>query len=104
MPTPELLRTAEVLERTGISHQVLYRYITLGLIEPARTTAGGQRLFHPNVIPLIDIIKSITSEGGYSLRDLKDIFFKDERVRRLSGEAVPAQRPEGKPSAGKAPS
>jgi DNA-binding transcriptional MerR regulator len=84
MSNSELLRTAEVLERTGITHQILYRYITLGLIEPASTTEKGLRFFHPNVILLIEIIKSISRDGGYSLRDLKDIFFKDERVKKLT--------------------
>ena len=79
---PELLRTADVLEQTGITHQVLYRYITLGLIEPALTTVTGLRYFHPRVVLTIQTIKSFAKGGGYSLRDLKDIFFKDERVRR----------------------
>lgn len=79
---PGLLRTAEILERTGITHQTLYRYITLGLIEPAATSDTGVRYFNPRAIPLIETIKSITRDGGYSLRDLKDIFFKDDRVRR----------------------
>src|SRR5262245_32808767 len=48
-----LLRTAEVLAKTRITHQVLYRYITLGLIEPAQTTSSGLRLFKPNVVQLI---------------------------------------------------
>lgn len=78
-----LLRTAEVLAKTRITHQVLYRYITLGLIEPAQTTASGLRLFQPNVVQLIEVIKGL-SQTGYSLRDMKDIFFKDERVKRLS--------------------
>ena len=78
-----LLRTAEVLARTQITHQVLYRHITLGLIEPAETTASGLRLFKSNVVQLIEIIKGL-SQTGYSLRDMKDIFFKDERVRKLS--------------------
>jgi DNA-binding transcriptional MerR regulator len=82
---PELLRTADVLEKTGITHQVLYRYITLGLIEPALTTETGLRYFHPRVILLIETIKSITHEGAYSLRDLKDIFFKDDRVKKVTG-------------------
>ncbi len=82
--TPDLLRTHDVLERTGISHQVLYRYVTLGLIEPATTTEKGLRYFHPNVVQLIEVIKDMTETGGYSLRDLKDIFFKDERVRKLT--------------------
>ncbi|HZN58265.1 MAG TPA: MerR family transcriptional regulator [Planctomycetota bacterium] len=79
-----LLRTADVLEKTGITHQVLYRYITLGLIEPARTTPTGVRYFHPNVLLIIETIRRITHEGGYSLRDLKDIFFKDDRVKKAT--------------------
>ena len=77
-----LLRTAEVLSRAQITHQVLYRYITLGLIEPAQTTPSGLRLFHPKVVALIKVIKDLNER--YSLRDMKDIFFKDERVKRLS--------------------
>ncbi|MCZ6794273.1 MAG: MerR family transcriptional regulator [Planctomycetota bacterium] len=76
-----LLKTGEVLEATGISHQVLYRYATLGLIEEAGTTSGGQRLFHPHVVELIAHIKGL-NETGYSLRDIKEIFFKQRRVRR----------------------
>lgn len=82
---PALLRTAEVLERTGITHQVLYRYVTLGLIEPAPQMQGGLRLFHPTVVPLIKVIQDMSRQGGgYSLRDLKEIFFKDERVREIT--------------------
>lgn len=77
-----LLRTAEVLRLAGITHQVLYRYVTLGLIEPAATAARGQRLFRPEVVDLIRIIQDLNREG-YSLRDLKDTFFKDKNVRRL---------------------
>ena len=77
-----LLRTAEVLERTGITHQVLYRYMTLGLIDAAKTTETGVRLFHPDVVRLIEIVKGL-NQSGYSLRDMKDIFFKDERVKRM---------------------
>lgn len=77
----QLLRPADVRGRTGITHQVLYRYVTLGLVEPAGTTASGQRLYHPSVVPLIRAIQLLT-KSGYSLRSLKEIFFKDERVRR----------------------
>ena len=78
-----LLRTAEVLKRTGITHQILYRYITLGLIEPAKSTDTGLRLFRPNVVRLIELIK-LYNQSGYALRHLKEIFFKDERVQRLA--------------------
>ncbi|MGQ9592065.1 MAG: MerR family transcriptional regulator [Planctomycetota bacterium] len=77
-----LLRTAEVLRLAGITHQVLYRYVTLGLIEPAAIAARGQRYFRPEVVDLIRIIQDFNREG-YSLRDLKDTFFQDKNVRRL---------------------
>ena len=80
----ELLKTADVLRATGITHQVLYRYVTLGLIEAAESTPSGQRLFHPDVVTLIEVIKSL-NRSGYSLRNMKEIFFKDQRVRRALG-------------------
>ena len=80
----QLLRTADVLRAAGITHQVLYRYMTIGLIEAADSTETGQRLFHPDVVTLIGLIKSLNS-SGYSLRDMKEIFFKDKRVRRAVG-------------------
>ncbi len=82
--TERLLRTAHVLRATGITHQILYRYVTLGLIEPPASTPSGRRLFHPHVVTLIGVIKSLNS-SGYSLRDMKEIFFKDARVRRVLG-------------------
>lgn len=87
-----LLRPGEVREQTGISHQVLYRYVTLGLVEPAGTTASGQRLYHPSVVPLIRAIQLLT-KSGYSLRSLKEIFFKDDRVRRAVTPASPKRPP-----------
>lgn len=74
------LRTREVLDATGITHQILYRYITLGLIEEARTTETGQRLFHERAVAAIRLIQRL-NQSGYTLRDLKDIFFKERRVR-----------------------
>ena len=76
-----LLKTRQVLEATGITHQMLYRYVTLGLIEEAETTPGGQRLFHERVIPLIERIRGLTATG-YSLRDIRQIYFKPERVQK----------------------
>ena len=79
---PGLLRTSDVLEQTGITHQILYRYVTMGLIEPAVTTETGVRLFRPEAVSLIRLILSF-NQTGYSLQHLKETFFKDEKVRRL---------------------
>ena len=81
----EHIRAGEVLKRAGISHQVLYRYVTQGLIQEAGQTKGGQRLYHPRVVYLIERIQGL-SNSGYSLRDIKDIFFKEKRVKRACGK------------------
>jgi len=81
----KLLRTSELLRATGISRQVLYRYLTLGLIPEAGTGPSGQRLFHPRAVRLINIIREM-NESGYSLRDLRDTFFRDQRLRRFPKE------------------
>jgi len=87
---PRLLKTKDVLEATGITHQMLYRYVTLGLIEEASNTPGGQRLFHPRVVPLIHRIRGLV-DTGYALRHIREIFFKEERVRRACGVEGPAE-------------
>ncbi len=81
----EYIRAGDVLKRAGISHQVLYRYVTQGLIQEAGQTKGGQRLYHPRVVYLIERIQGL-SNSGYSLRDIKDIFFKEKRVKRACGK------------------
>ena len=79
------LKTRDVLEATGITHQILYRYITLGLIQEEKITGTGQRLFSPRTVGAIRLIQRL-NRSGYTLRDIKDIFFKEKRVRMLSQE------------------
>jgi DNA-binding transcriptional MerR regulator len=81
----QLLRTRDVLEATGITHQILYRYVTMGLVEelesrgPARGGRGPRR-FPAETIAAIKLIQSL-NQSGYTLRDIKDIFFKEKRLR-----------------------
>ena len=70
-----LVRTREVLERTGISRQVLYRYMQLDLIVPARSTPSGRNFFSPKVFTILDLIERRKSRG-YTLRDIRDIVGK----------------------------
>jgi hypothetical protein len=71
----KLYRTEEVLRATGLSRQVLYRYISLGLITPAEVTETGRRLFAENVFGTLDVIRDL-NESGYSLRDIRETFFR----------------------------
>ncbi len=76
----EGIKTREILEATGITHQILYRYITLGLVEEEMSTETGQRIFSPRAIAAIRLIQRL-NRSGYTLRDIKDIFFKEKRLR-----------------------
>ena len=69
------LKTKEVLEKTGISRQSLYRYITAGLIEEEEITSTGRRLFSSEVVEKIKLIRKI-NESGYALREIGEIFFR----------------------------
>ena len=71
----KLYRTEEVLRATGLSRQVLYRYISLGLVTPAEVTETGRRLFAENVFGQLDVIRDL-NESGYSLRDIRETFFR----------------------------
>lgn len=75
------LKTREVLEATGISHQVLYRYVTMGLIEEQATHPSGHRVFSPETVGAIQLIRRL-NQSGYTLRDIKDIFFKEGRLEK----------------------
>lgn len=70
-----LLRTKDVLKQAGISRQMLYRYITAGLIQEEIVTDSGRRLFSPGVIKRIELIRRINS-SGYALREIREIFFR----------------------------
>jgi len=71
----KLYRTEEVLRATGLSRQVLYRYITLGLIIPAEVTETGRRLFGENVFSRLELIQAL-NRSGYTLRDIRETFFR----------------------------
>jgi hypothetical protein len=90
-PTPAgLLTTGEVMERTGLSRQVLYHYTSIGLIEEAATTPAGHRLYPEHVVRHLAVIRAL-NETGYSLRDIRDVFFR--RGRGAAGWAARSARP-----------
>lgn len=76
--TAKLYKTGEVLKRAGISREVFYRYLTIGLIKEAARTPGGHNLFDESVFTRLELIQQL-NHTGYPLRDIKEIFFKDDR-------------------------
>ncbi len=75
------MKTSEVLERSGVTRQMLYLYTTMGIIEPFEKTAAGHGLFDPTVLARLKIIRDAL-ETGYSLRDVKEIFFEGSQRKK----------------------
>ncbi len=73
------LKTGDVLAATGITHQILYRYITLGLIREEKITETGQRFFSPRTVAAIRLVQRL-NRSGYTIRDIREIFFKEKRL------------------------
>ena len=78
------LRTKDILRATGITHQILYRYVTMGLVEEVESgqERHAQRRFPAETIAVIKLIQSL-NQSGYTLRDIKDIFFNDDRLKKI---------------------
>ena len=66
------------MKQSGLSRQVLYQYTAMGLIKEAETTRAGYRLYPESVFRHLKIIRTL-NETGYTLRDIKDIFFASPR-------------------------
>ena len=99
-PDGKLVRTREILERTGISRQVLYRYMQLDLIVPASTSASGRNHFSPKVFVILELIERL-KERGYTLRDIKDIVGKKMATVQKEKAAGEAESEDGEDAAAK---
>ena len=69
MDNKGLLKTGEILKRSGITRQMLYQYVTLGLVEEVVQKPTGQRLFHESAITRIRLIQLL--KNRYPLREIK---------------------------------
>jgi DNA-binding transcriptional MerR regulator len=71
----ELLTTGAAAKKAGVSRQSLQYYLMVGLLEPAKVTPTGRRLFGRGDIERVRLIKRL-NESGYSLRAIRELFFK----------------------------
>ena len=74
-----LYKTGEVLAQSGISRQMLYRYIQMDLVVPAETTDTGRNLFSDSVFKQIKMIQQLNER--YTLQNIREIF--SHRLRQL---------------------
>ncbi len=69
-----LYKTADVVKRSGFTRQMIYTYTTMGLISEVEKTATGHKLYDESVFRILHLIHNL-HERGYTLRDIKQIFF-----------------------------
>jgi MerR family mercuric resistance operon transcriptional regulator len=77
----KLFRTGEVVAESPATRQMLYYYISLGLITEEERTPGGHRLFSEDVFRKIELILKL-NRSGYTLREIREIFFRNRPHRR----------------------
>lgn len=68
-----LLRIGEVAKRVGLTNQMVHLYCSMGLLQEARRTKSGYRLFGPEAIRRVQIIRELIRRG-YTLRQMKQTF------------------------------
>jgi DNA-binding transcriptional MerR regulator len=73
----ELFKIAEVMEHSGLSRQVIHNYTQLELINEAKRTPSGHRLYGKEVFERIKKIKKLQSNGK-TLMEIKKILNERE--------------------------
>jgi DNA-binding transcriptional MerR regulator len=74
-----LVSIGAAAKMAGVSRQQLQYYLMVGLLEPAKVTRTGRRLFDPKNIVRIKLVKRL-NDDGYTLRAIREIFLKEKQV------------------------
>ena len=82
LPPQDLLKTGEMAKLAGVLSSTIRYYTGLGLIEPAATTPGGQRLYDKeDTLSRIRMVKNIERQR-LPLQKIKKII-EDHRAKKL---------------------
>lgn len=71
----KLISIGMAAKKAGISRQSLQYYLMVGLLEPAKVTPTGRRLFDEKTIGRIRLIKKL-NDSGYPLRAIRELFLE----------------------------
>jgi len=89
------LRSGQVARAAGVNRQTLRYYERRGLLAPPHRTPGGHRLYPPETVTILRVIKA-AQRLGFSLGEVGDLL-KADRRRQLPDAGLPAA---GLPDAG----
>ncbi|MCX7703498.1 MAG: MerR family transcriptional regulator [Planctomycetota bacterium] len=70
-----LLGTQQLCKKTGLSMQVVYQYLLLGIIKPEKRLPNGRLLFSKNTVNLLKLFHKL-NRSGYPLQEIKEIFIE----------------------------
>jgi len=68
----KIYKIKDVIEKSGLSRQVIHNYTVMGLIHPFSKTAKGHRLYSERVFRRLELIRDL-QETGLTLRDIADL-------------------------------
>ncbi len=72
MKREKLFKIGEVMQYTGLSRQTVHNYTLAGLIQEARRTTSGHRLYDESVFDRLEQIKILQTKN-YTLLQIKKI-------------------------------
>ena len=72
MKREKLYKMGEVMQYTGLSRQTIHNYTLTGLIQEARRTVSGHRLYDESVFDRLEQIKVLQTKN-YTLMQIKTI-------------------------------
>ncbi len=70
-----LVPIGKAAKEAGVSRQSLQYYIMLGLLEAAKITKTGRRLFNKKNIETVKLVKKL-NKSGYPLRAIRELFIE----------------------------
>jgi len=71
----KLVSIGTAAKKAGISRQSLQYYLMVGLLEPAKVTPTGRRLFDQKCIERVKLVKKL-NKSGYPLRAIRELFLE----------------------------
>ncbi len=68
-----MLRLQDAADAAGVTVAQLQYYLSMQVVEPTAISDGQQRLFDRTAVKRIRMVRLLNA-GGYSLRDIREIF------------------------------
>ena len=82
------MKTSELIEKSGLTRQIIYEYISFGLLKEAERTEAGHRLFDEHAVTEAKLIHRL-SGSGYTLRAIREIFVEGKGRKKANEAHLP---------------